>query len=198
MANTKITLILFFVFCMIEGISQTPTLAHKSRSNPSEINQELDHNYSNFGIAPNRYVIAAKLDSLIFLNDSLTIMVTSKGHISIPYRRDTSDYSSHKEMGKWSPGRDTVKNHPIFNLQKPEIEIRVIIEEDYNFINSADSIVFVYYKAPLTRKQVRKQKKKKKSFLPIWIKQNPGSLFILLILSLLAFQFASRTAQPTT
>lgn len=171
--------------------AQTSTIANKSRSNPIS-NHAQDQVYSNFGMAPQRYVQAAKLDTLIFLNDSLTVMVTSRGQISIPYRRDTSDMSFARESGLWKPGRDTVKNHPLFNLQKPEIEIRVIVEDDYNFINSADSIIFIYYQEPLTRKQIRKAKRKKKkknSFIPLWFKKNPGSFFfILIILSLFTFR----------
>lgn len=167
---------------------QTVTIANKSRSSPTLNSNQLNQIYSNFGIAPQRFVQASKLDSLIFLNDSQTIMVTSRGSVTVPWRTDTSDFRGSREIGLWEPGRDTVLRHPHFNLAKKEAEIRQIIKDQYHFINSTDSVVFIYFIQPSSKKQKRKRKRKKKGlFVPIGLINNPGGLVLCLAFILSIF-----------
>ena len=151
-----------------------------------------EEQYSNFGMAPQRHVKAAKLDSLIFINDSVTIMVTSWGHIMLPWRRDTNDLSYAREMGLWEPGRDTVTNHPLFTLLKSKKEIKATIQKDYHFINSVDSIKFIYQGKSTSKKQLWKAKKMKNFVLPQWVKDNPSGLLFIFLIAGLFFTFYKR------
>lgn len=134
---------LTFAFCVAASSlsAQTKLIAHKSHSGTVESfrlayeNNSPELENTNFGAAPERTVVTASLDSLIFISDSLAVMVTSK----FCEKRNSS------ESKLWRAGRDTVRNHPLFSKQHALDSIKNILERRYHFKNSVDRIKFIGY-----------------------------------------------------
>lgn len=164
--------ILFFFVCLnVLGNAQTKLISHKSHSgNKTTFKKALEGNLfdmgiSDFGQAPMRMVKNAVLDSLIFLSDTSAIMVTSE-HCKVIDRGRT------RSSSVWKAGKDTLEYHPLFIKKHSLDSIKQVIELQYNFNNSVDSVVFVGYdnekpevvstSPKLTRKEKRKEKKKDK------------------------------------
>src|SRR5689334_2473893 len=104
--------LLFSVLASFSAIAQTKLIAHKSHSGSNgefRIAYSADHvelGNSNFGRGPEPLVRTASLDSLIFLSDTVAVMVTSEVCKNPDYPRRAST--------KWRSGKDTVYNHPLF------------------------------------------------------------------------------------
>ncbi|MDX1652378.1 MAG: hypothetical protein R3277_07800 [Brumimicrobium sp.] len=146
--------------------AQTKLIAHKSHSGRKSDfakaykGNMFDLGASNFGMAPEIHVRKAQLDSLIFVNDSVTIMVTSE-HCYNPYdprdrkKRNFKIHNAEHERAFrerdtdtttiWQAGRTTVINHPVFNKSNPPEKIRKTVDQEYYFINPADKIVITDY-----------------------------------------------------
>jgi hypothetical protein len=115
MNKTKIACCLSFaLLCSTFLFAQTKLIAHKSHSG-SDRNFRIaydagffDMDNSNFGMAPERTVRTASLDSLILISDTLAVMVTSE-YCKRPISRKKDATT------KWREGRDTVRNHPLFS-----------------------------------------------------------------------------------
>ena len=126
--------------------SQTKMIAYKSHSgsaNNMERSIEMDlfnMPNSNLGAAPERFVFNAQLDSLIFLDDTSTVMVTSNYCFNTRIRNDKA---------LWRAGRDTVKHHEVFRTNLSEDSIRKIIKSRYHFVNDPNQIVFVNHPTSL-------------------------------------------------
>ena len=79
----KITLVLMLLAASA-ALGQTKKISYKSHSgSPENFSVALEENLfdmdnSNFGMAPQRNVTTAQLDSVIFVSDSVAIMVTSE------------------------------------------------------------------------------------------------------------------------
>ena len=136
--------VLLIIACSIvtgEIFSQTKFIAHKSHSGSAEtFNISLDEEIfsnpgSNFGMAPERMIRTASLDSLIFLSDTVSVMITSR----IEKDRWTDSLTI------WKPGRDTIINHPLFSRVKGIENIKRSLKQDYYFRNSPDSVKFISY-----------------------------------------------------
>lgn len=149
--------ILFIVF-NVNSIAQTKLIHHKSHSG-SLISFKMaykknlfDIGESNFGMAPISIVKNAELDSLIFLNDSTTIMVTSE-YCEDSFRpnkppkrpRSSPDYNylDTDTSTFWRPGKVIVQNHPDFNRKNPVDSIKKKLREKYYFVNAPESVVFI-------------------------------------------------------
>ncbi|MCX6319412.1 MAG: hypothetical protein NTW29_19200 [Bacteroidetes bacterium] len=159
--------LLFIVCCsllMAPVMAQTKKIAYKSHSGAESnfataLDERLfDMDHSNFGVAPTELVRHAKLDSVIFVCDTVAIMVTSEYCTRIlRHSRETQG-----EPRLWNPGKMEVKNHPLFSRQHSLDSIRNVIRTQYNFQNPIEKVVFVGYDnagdKPVTR--VRKQKPK--------------------------------------
>lgn len=91
-------------------------------------------NYSNLGVAPERYVVNSKLDSVIIIDNKKSVIVTS---VFCKNRRTSN-------TEKWKPGRDTVYNHAIFSSQNID-SVKNVLRRNYNFENNLDSTVFLKY-----------------------------------------------------
>ena len=126
-------------------VAQTKRIAFKSHSgNAVNFKKSLntaifDHEGSNFGMAPQRYVTEAFLDTVIFINDSTVELVTS--HLS---HFESDNYRTKPEPSVlWKPGHETVVNHPVFNSDKTLEEMKEIIQKTYYFKNDISKVVFI-------------------------------------------------------
>jgi len=120
--------------------AQTKWIAHKSHSGSAasfafvlEADEDFD---GGFGVAPERTVKNAALDSLIFLSDSVVVMVTS-------------DYC--KRLGRatpkttrWRSGKDTILNHFVFNKKNSVESMKSYLRQSYYFENPVDSVRFIF------------------------------------------------------
>ncbi|MFP3595837.1 hypothetical protein [Chryseobacterium sp. SIMBA_029] len=124
----------------VSAFSQTKLIAFKSHSGSSmhfntAVSENLfDANFSNLGIVPKRMVTDAKLDSVIILNESESILVTSSASKTLPA-------GIKKE---WRPGRETVWNNKLFSKKNID-SVKKVLKEEYYFINDMDSVVFMEY-----------------------------------------------------
>jgi len=122
------------------AFSQTKLISYKSHSGDmkyfekSIVEDSYNTNYSNLGMAPERFVTNSKLDSVIILDNKKSIMVTS---LFCKNRRNGN-------TEKWKAGRDTVYNHAIFSSENID-SVKNILRRDYNFQNDIDSTVFLKY-----------------------------------------------------
>jgi hypothetical protein len=124
-------------------LAQTKEIAFKSHSGSNEnFNIALENNLfdignSNFGHAPQRDVKTAQLDSVIFISDSVALMVTSEFCIR--------SGQTEKEAKLWKAGKETVYNHPLFSRKHSLDSIKNVIKEQYSFRNPVEQVVFVGY-----------------------------------------------------
>lgn len=137
--NKIIFTIAFFGCIFLQA--QTKLIQHRSHSGNDA---EFVYAYtceaipnSNLGVAPTRFVRTAQLDSLIFINDSVAIMATS--------RYCNEDYSPIEEKSLWRAGRDSIFHHPLFSKQHQLDKIKLTIKNDYNFRNKINEVIFIGY-----------------------------------------------------
>jgi len=120
--------------------AQTKWIAHKSHSGSGAafalVIEAADEADGGFGVAPERIVKNAALDSIIFLSDSVVVMVTS-------------DYC--KRMGRgapktttWKSGKDTILNHFLFNKKNSVDAMKQYLKQRYFFENPIDSVRFIF------------------------------------------------------
>lgn len=125
--------------------AQTKRIAYKSHSgNTLNFKKSLaiaifENEGSNFGMAPQRYVMEAFLDTVIFINDSTVELVTSHhSHV------ESDNYRTKPEPSVlWKPGHETVVNHPVFNSDKTLEEMKEIVQKTYYFKNDISKVVFI-------------------------------------------------------
>ncbi|WP_210151065.1 hypothetical protein [Chryseobacterium scophthalmum] len=128
------------VFSSCQIFSQTKLISYKSHSGDmkyfekSIVEDSYNTNYSNLGMAPQRYVTNSKLDSVIIIDDKKSVIVTS----------NYCKIRGNANPQKWKPGRDTVYNHPIFSDDNID-NVKKVLKSEYNFQNDIDSTVFLKY-----------------------------------------------------
>jgi hypothetical protein len=144
--NTKLILVVTFILLASIGFAQTKKIAFKSHSGnmanyACAVSQNLfDIENSNFGVAPTREIIEAKLDSVIFICDTAVIMVTSS------YCTKKNWRSTIQEKTKlWKAGRETVYYHPLFSKKHSLDSIKNILKTQYYFKNPIDGVKFIGY-----------------------------------------------------
>lgn len=166
---TRELFIFILLFITTVSNAQTKVIAHKSHSGNkttfSKAYQKslFDNKNSNFGQAPEVDVKNAQLDSLIFVNDTMQIMVTRefcsnvRGENAITEEKvwnsktkkaekvKALDVSEDRKTSLWKAGRDTVYNHELFSHNASLEWIKKRIKTDYYFANSIDSTVFIGY-----------------------------------------------------
>jgi hypothetical protein len=130
----------------VNSFSQTKKIAFKSHSGSAEnysaaLSENLfDIDNSNFGMAPTREIIDAKLDSVIFICDTVALMVTSR------YCKKRNEYNSSTSKEKlWSAGRDSVFYHPLFSNKHSLDSIKAMLEMHYYFKNPISKVIFIGY-----------------------------------------------------
>jgi hypothetical protein len=121
--------------------AQTKWIAHKSHSGstahfaavtPGSI---FDDDGSNFGQAPRIEVKTAQLDSIIWLSDSVVVMVTSQ-YCKWPH-------SNSDDL--WRAGRDTLLRHELFCAGFSLDEIKRRLKKNYHFRNNINTVAFIGY-----------------------------------------------------
>jgi hypothetical protein len=123
------------------GFSQTKRIAFASHSGNAEnfsiaLGNELFDNGSNFGVGIQPEIRTAQLDSVIFVSDSLTYLVTS----------EYCKLRSPKEKSSlWRAGREVAYHHPLFSKKHSLDSIRKIIKQQYYFKNNIDKVIFIGY-----------------------------------------------------
>ena len=124
--------------------AQTKIIAHKSHSGTTEDFQlAYEHNLfdienSDFGIVIEPTVRTASLDSVIYISDSVAIMVTSEY-----CKKGRTDVKGVTRNGKWWAGRQTVYHHPLFSHQHALDSIKKVLKGQYYFQNNIDSTRFI-------------------------------------------------------
>ena len=161
----KLILLAFLASSINLSLAQTKVIAHKSHSGNSNTfakayqNNLFDMSRSNFGEFIQPEVKSAQLDSLIYVNDTCQIMVTSEScenvfggnAITKEWNNETQSWQEALEVSKdkktsvWKAGRDTVYHHYLFSNNESLEWIKARIKKDFYFANSIDSTVFVGY-----------------------------------------------------
>lgn len=191
--------LLFTVFIVVQATAQTKWINFKSHSGSAQhFSKTLVFNpssleTSNFGVGPQRFVRNSNLDSVILISEHTAIMVTSESCRIEDY---DGRGQSHPEI--WSAGRDTVKNHPLFNGNNSLKTIKTTLKNTYYFTNPIEQVVFVGFEKNTveanelrivdqqpTRKQTLKNHEEDAP-----IKSRP-SFFMIIILSLFTTLFRS-------
>jgi hypothetical protein len=121
----------------LTSIAQTNIIRHKSHSGSmasfySAVEPEATET-PDFGRGPEEYVRTAALDSVIFISDSVSVMITSN-YCNRPRNGTTN---------KWSAGKDTIINHPLFSHQHSLDSIKKVLFSHYYFVNPVDSVRFI-------------------------------------------------------
>jgi len=137
----KQLLTILAIIIYANGFAQTKLIAFKSHSgnmkNFSDAmgNNLFDDGTSNYGQAPERYVKTAKLDSVKFISDTVSVMFTSECTVDY-YKRDTT---------LWKAGKDTVYNHPLFTKKHSLDSIKKVLKRDYYFRRTSHETKFIGY-----------------------------------------------------
>lgn len=167
-------LLLFSAFFLgLNSQAQTKLVSYKSHSGDIKniAREDLASLDGNLGIAPERMITSARLDSVLILDEHKSVIVTSR-----VCKSRITDKSS-----KWKPGRDTVTDSRVFQMKNLD-SMKSVLRSDYFFKNDMDSVVFMKYDARKKKfKNVTpktKMKDKSKSS-----KMNYGVAFGLLLIS---------------
>ncbi|MBA3900807.1 MAG: hypothetical protein H0X62_11460 [Bacteroidetes bacterium] len=166
-----IILVFLLIFCCPFIYGQTKKISHKSHSgSKADFNQTFQNNLdgSNFGMAPDWAVYNAKLDSVIFVSDSLAILVTSN------YRE------SHKNsLSSWKPGRELMHHHQLFSQKHSLDSIKQVLKSEYHFKNNIEEVVFIGYDNK--NKEKEKLKENTAPLISIDNGENHGPYFFALL-----------------
>jgi hypothetical protein len=162
----KHTILILLIISLIDTCAaQTKLIAHKSHSGNSLSFRELLKSNnpalktSNFGDIPQPEIKTARLDSLIFVNDTCQIMVTTEvctdrfGGEAITQEwnhqkngwQKAIEVSKDKKSSVWKSGRDTVYHHALFSQNESLDYVRTTLKSRYHFVNKAECAVFVGY-----------------------------------------------------
>ncbi len=151
----------FFLLAGVTVFSQTKRIAFKSHSGSNaNFRMALDNNLfdmagSDFGVAPQRTIKTAQLDSVIFVSDTMAILVTSQFCT-------LTDRDNDKPLGNpklWKAGREFAYNHPLFSKRHSLDSIKQVIKKQYHFKNPVDKVVFIGFdnKKPKKKKRSKEQ-----------------------------------------
>ncbi|MFZ4057081.1 MAG: hypothetical protein ACOYKE_03035 [Ferruginibacter sp.] len=146
------------IFFVNSLMAQTKMIAFKSHSgNMAYFNDALEDNMfdmenSNFGNPPMRDIFTTNLDSVIYVSDSVAIMVTSEYSTSVhPF-----DGAPKSKPELVRTKRKIILNDPLLSRKHALDSIRKSLAESYQFFNPIDQVIFVGY-------DNKKPKKKKRS-----------------------------------
>ncbi|MDF2553233.1 MAG: cell wall anchor protein [Chryseobacterium sp.] len=161
--------------------SQTKLISYKSHSGDikyfekSIVEDSYNTNYSNLGMAPERFVTNSKLDSVIIIDGKKSVMVTS---LFCKNRRNGN-------TEKWKAGRDTVYNHAIFSSENID-SVKKILKKNYYFQNNIDSTVFLKYDSKTKKYKSIPSKKSIKSA-EVKSSKSKEEMMYLLVVSIAVF-----------
>ncbi len=148
----KINIVLLLLFTTIFCHAQTKVIAHKSHSGSAHSfkkayqNNLFDINRSNYGLPDRSNIII--LDTIIAVNDSLTILKMRESNVCYPYGTDYKDLKKSDFKSKTV----TLTNHHILNKSTNVASIKnrrenLYIENSYiAFDNPIEKVVFIGFK----------------------------------------------------
>ena len=195
------------------AFAQTPRIMHKRMGGTNEnfIQTMSDPNalirQSNFGLPPTIYVKKAVIDSIIVLNDTSVIVVTSQKMVDeldwnqYKYSAEDSAFVCSDSMlvrsltydstGTWQPGRDTLVNHAVFSSKFTCDEIKFKLRNEFNIYDSHQNpMVFIGFDCS------KNQGRNRRNLLPLWFTnfpKNPNAYILIFgFISLLYFLFINR------
>ncbi|WEK69838.1 MAG: hypothetical protein P0Y62_18780 [Candidatus Chryseobacterium colombiense] len=189
----NLSFLIHFAVLLLSGhvSAQTKLISYKSHSGNMEyfekniVEDSYNTNYSNLGVAPERYVVNSKLDSVLIIDDNKSVIVTS---VFCKNRRTSN-------TEKWKPGRDTVYNHAIFSSQNID-SVKNVLRRNYNFQNDLDSTVFLKYDKKTKQYKPIPSKKKIKTAEINGLKSKEEMLYYIVIsIAVLAFVVAYRKSR---
>jgi hypothetical protein len=157
----RLVIVSLFLVAGTTVFSQTKRIAFKSHSGSNTnfrialANNLFDMGGSDFGVAPQRTIKTAQLDSVIFVSDTMAILVTSQ-YCTL------TDRDNDKPLGNpklWKAGREFAYNHPLFSKRHSLDSIKKVIKEQYHFKNSVEKVVFIGFdnKKPKKKKRSKEQ-----------------------------------------
>jgi hypothetical protein len=194
-------------------LSQTPKIMHKRLGGTNEnFNTSLSNansviRQSNFGLPPTIMVKKALIDSVIVMNDSTVIVVTSHKLVQefhyFNYEYSEQDSAlvcsdsllvkslEYDSTGDWKPGRDTLVNHALFSSHLSCNEILSRLNQNYGINNiSRNPIIFIGFDCST------KQVNPKRNFVSLLFSYFPKkpNLYILFfgVLSMFYFIYLKR------
>ena len=197
----KFSLIAIIGLISFSSYAQTKLIAHKSRGGSDatftkalQNDRQLEN--SNYGQAPAEFVFNANLDSVIFINDSMTVMVTSFADNA--YRGSNivelnfcSTFIGEEGIQTWSPGRDTVLWHEVFSNPISIHEMQELLDERYFFENKAEHIKFINF--PERGSIPEREKRNELPFLTFHVTDiGKGLLHSLVAIGFIALMLAQR------
>lgn len=167
-------------------VGQTKLIAWKSHSGAMHHFYKavktgtFDLSNHNLGMAPQKIVKGAQLDSVIYLDDTTTIMVTSE----VCWNVNRPKYSKNV----WRAGKDTVSNDTVWNREDPE-EIKKELKRSFHFQNNIDSVTFIGFPgAPIVEPAPPGREEgsiipedREEVVIPVVPDQKPGMMLPLLI-----------------
>lgn len=185
--------------------AQTPKIMHKRLGGTNvDFHAALkDPNspirQSNFGLPPTIFVNRAVIDSIIVVNDSSVLVVTSYKTVEEFMWRNDYQYDTIQDIyissdsllllsldydpqGTWKPGRDLMVNHAIFSPKLTCLQIESTLKNQYFLLHAIQEIVFVGFDC--SKPQHSNKKKKGESAWFIFPKSNTPNNFVLLALAL--------------
>lgn len=176
--------ILFLLLAFSIGQAQTKLISHKSHSGTNATfriavtNNLFDIENSNLGVAPERLVRKAVLDTVIFISKEKQIMITSE------FCEIKNIYSNKTESNLWRAGKDTVHHHELFSNQHALDSIKQVLKNQFYFRNNIDKVVFIGF-------DNKKKKKNSKSDIPMLDFENnspfKGMLLVVFFATLMTF-----------
>lgn len=200
---------LFFAVFFTFTFAQTPGIMHKRLGGTNENfmatlqNPNAPIRQSNFGLPPTIYVKRAVIDSIIVLNDSSVLVVTShkinEEFAWSNYNYDTTNgifvcadsmvqkSLSYDSTGVWKPGRDVMVNHAVFHPNAKCSEILNALRQQYGLYHATHEVVFIGFDCS-TKDAAGKKKKGEIWWLNLPFPKQPQQLLLLaLVLAVLYF-----------
>lgn len=157
----RLVIVSLFLLAGTTAFSQTKRIAFKSHSGSNTnfrialANNLFDMGGSDFGVAPQRTIKTAQLDSVIFVSDTMAILVTSQFCT-------LTDRDNDKPLGNpklWKAGREIAYNHPLFSKRHSLDSIKKVIKEQYHFKNAVEKVVFIGFDNKKPNKKKRNKER---------------------------------------
>lgn len=143
----KTTIVLLLLFATFFCQAQTKVIAHKSHSGSTHTfkkayqNNLFDINRSNYGLPGSRKMVL--LDSIIAINDSLTVLKYRESNACYAYGTKLEDV----DKSDFKTRTERVINHSVLNKKNSK---SFIISNEYTipirFVNPIENVVFVGFK----------------------------------------------------
>jgi len=173
----KYLLSFIFAILLYSTIAQTPRIMHKRMGGTHENflatlqNPNTPIRQSNFGLPPTIFVKRAVIDSIIVINDSSVLVVTSH-QILEEFGFGRYDYDTlagafvcpdsmmqksltYDSTGVWKPGRDLMVNHKVFTPVLSCEEIMNALRYQYGLYNATQNTVFIGFDCSPKKKNKR-------------------------------------------